>query len=221
MIRMSRRAVLAAGFAPALPLNAEDPWIAKKPTEWSDQELVRILNDSPWALKVEIVAGSPALSQTYSGSDLVAYGKAPSIPFVVRWVSAAPIKEAYVRARMGKEAGSKEAADYLSRSEPHYAIAVLCPPRLNPPWDANDVKQRLKAETVLQRKGKPDLHPESVEIVESARRAIVFRFPRTGEITMADEDVQFATVLTLSWARIYIKRKFPLKDMAWQGKLAL
>jgi hypothetical protein len=52
MIRISRRVMLAAGLAPALPLKAEDPWMAKKPSEWTDKDLTKILSDSPWAQKV-------------------------------------------------------------------------------------------------------------------------------------------------------------------------
>ena len=155
---------------------------------------------------------------------------APTVPFLVRWVSAPPIKEAFVRVRLGKEAEtSQQAKDYLARPETHYVIAVIGPPRRAPqqpggaegggqrPAPSDETKEKMKAGTVLHRKGKADVHPEAVEIVEGSAQTLVFRFARTDEITMDDKDVEFATKL----GRIDIKRKFKLKDMAWQGKLAL
>jgi len=178
MIRMSRRAVLAAGFAPALPLKAEDPWTTKKPSELTDEELTRILSDSPWAQKVELSFRGPDISSSSTpgfgmsgpGSrDFAAGGPGASgpgrrisgIPFVVRWVSAAPVKEAYVRVRLGKDVEtSQQAKDYLGKAERHYAIALIGPPvigwpRWAPKWEGTEggalqpgqlekVKQRLK-----------------------------------------------------------------------------
>ncbi len=268
MIRISRRAVLAAGIVPVLPLNAEEPWTAKKPAEWTEKDLTKILSDSPWAQKVDVAMGGPATGgmggsgrgggrggrggggggamptaeQGSMGSgpnndDMGGGGGAgggggvaPTIPFVVRWVSAAPIKEAFVRARLGKEAEtSQQAKDYLARAEPHYVIAVIGPPRRAPqqaggtegggqrPAPSEEAKEKMKAGTLLHRKGKADLHPDAVEIVEGSAQTLVFRFAKTDEITVDDKDVEFATKL----GRIDIKRKFKLKDMAWQGKLAL
>lgn len=154
----------------------------------------------------------------------------PTVPFVIRWVSAVPIKEAYVRAKLGKEADtSQQAKDYLNRPEQHYVIAVIGPPRRAPqqreggeagakrPGPSEEMKQKLKTDTVLHRKGKPDLHPEVVEVVEGQASTMVFRFARAEEITLEDKDVEFATKL----GKMDIKRKFKLKEMTWQGKLSL
>jgi hypothetical protein len=155
----------------------------------------------------------------------------PTIPFTIRWVSAAPIKEAFVRARMGKEADtSPQAKEYLERPEPHYVIAVIGPPRRGPqPGGAQkegeqqrkgpseEMKEKIKAVTLLHRKGKPDLHPDVVEVVEGAGQTMVFRFARTNEIELDDKEIEFATKM----GAMEIKRKFKLKDMVWNGRLAL
>lgn len=98
---------------------------------------------------------------------------------------------------------------------------MICPPKFNPPKQESAVQEKMKSETALKRKGMSDILPESIKTVPGKRQAIVFRFPRTSEITLADETVEFSTVLPLSWAKIYLRRKFPLAEMIWQGKLAL
>jgi hypothetical protein len=216
--------VLAAGLGASLPVRAGEPWEDRSPSEWTDADLVRMLNDSPWAQKVDIVFGSPELSIVGGGPDgFIDRGpKRPHIPFVVRWVSALPYKEAYARAKYGKGEGAQnQAKEYLGQPEPHYAIAVICPPKLSPPRQESEVRERMKAETALKRKGMADNPAESVKVVAGPRNAIVFRFPRTSEITLADESVEFSTVLPLSWARIYIRAKFLPKEMTWQGRLTL
>lgn len=157
----------------------------------------------------------------------------PTVPFTIRWVSAAPVKEAFVRARMGKEADtSPQAKEYLARPEPHYVIAVIGPPRRAPQGGpqggpqgegqqrrgpSEEMKEKIKAVTMLHRKGKPDLHPDVVEVVEGAAQTMVFRFARTDEIVLDDKELEFAT----KFGPMDIKRKFKLKEMVWNGKLAL
>lgn len=114
---MSRRAVLAAGLGASLPVRAGEPWKVKSLSEWTDADLVRMLNDSPWARPVEVVMGSPELSIIGGGpGGFIDRGpKRPHIPFVVRWVSALPYKEAYARARYGEGEGAlKLTKEYLA-----------------------------------------------------------------------------------------------------------
>ncbi len=264
MIRLSRRAALAAGLGPAFQLRAEDPWNAKQPSEWTEKELSKILSDSPWARKVDVAVGGPPMGGMGGGGrrgrggggggssmpsaeqsslgggggmggggmggDMGGSMMSPTIPYVIRWVSAAPVKEAFVRARFGKEAdASQQAREYLQRPEPHYVIAVIGPPRRAPqqregaeggqqrPGPSEEMKQKLKSLTLLHRKGKPDIHPEVVEVVAGAAQTMVFRFPRTDEVSLEDKEIEFATRM----GPIDIKRKFKLKEMVWQGRLAL
>ena len=51
----SRRTLLASLFT--FPLTAADFWQAKKPSEWSDKELQKILNDSPWSRQTTVTLG--------------------------------------------------------------------------------------------------------------------------------------------------------------------
>jgi hypothetical protein len=156
-------------------------------------------------------------------------GMSPTVSFLIRWVSATPVKEAFVRARLGKEAeSSPQAKEYLGRAETHYVIALIGPPRQAPQREgaqqgapkrgpSDEMKEKIKAVTTLHRKGKADLHPEVVEIVDGAGQTMVFRFARTDEITLEDKDVEFVTRL----GQTDIKRKFSLKDMVFQGRLSL
>jgi hypothetical protein len=51
----TRRSFLNGFFA--FPLFAADFWQAKKPSEWSEKEVHKILTDSPWAHSVSVVSG--------------------------------------------------------------------------------------------------------------------------------------------------------------------
>ena len=77
---------------------------------------------------------------------------------------------------------------------------------------------RLKSSTSLQVKGKRSISPDSVQEAPGAARALLFVFPRGSEpITLDDKEVTFIT----NPGPMEIKVKFPLKEMKYQGKLAL
>jgi hypothetical protein len=73
----------------------------------------------------------------------------------------------------------------------------------------------LKQKTTITRKGHEDLHPASIEMQQPG--VFLFRFPRTDAINLDDKEVEFAT----KFGTIDIKRKFKLKEMVYNGELAL
>jgi hypothetical protein len=73
----------------------------------------------------------------------------------------------------------------------------------------------LKEKTHIARKGHEDLHPASIEMQQPG--VFLFRFPRTDAIILDDKEVEFAT----KFGTIDIKRKFRLKEMVYNGELAL
>jgi hypothetical protein len=50
-----------------------------------------------------------------------------------------------------------------------------------------------------------------------ATLTLIFAFPRTDPITLADRDVEFVTAI----GTIEIKKKFALKDLVFNGELEL
>jgi len=138
--------------------------------------------------------------------------------FIVRWMSALPVKQALVKAQYGEEAGTaEEAQEFINRTETHYVVGVSGFPSRMAQMGQRD-PDRLKQESFLKRKGKENIFPEDFQMRGGEEEAEVFlMFPRTDAITLDDKDVE----LQLKMGQITIKRKFKLKDMVYNDKLEL
>jgi hypothetical protein len=75
---------------------------------------------------------------------------------------------------------------------------------------------QLVAATSIVIKGKPALTPEKVEHGRDGT-SLLFTFPRTSPISLDDKEVEFVTRI----GAMEVRRRFKLKDMVYQGKLAL
>ena len=138
--------------------------------------------------------------------------------FVVRWLSARPVKEALVKARYGNEAGTAEdGRAFINRAETHYVIAVSgFPGRMAQMGQRNP--ERFKQGSFLKRKNKENISPEDFRIRGGEQEAeVVLSFPRAHEITLADKDVEFQ----MKMGQTNIRRRFKLKDMIYNDKLEL
>lgn len=171
---------------------------------------------------------------------------APSIQFQVRWQSAKPMKLAAVRLRMGAEADtSPQAREFVEREEPDYVIAVIGPPLGGPPeggarpgpgggeratpppqegaagqdrrGNAEQWIAALKENTWLAWKDHEKLHPSSVVAPPGQRGVLIFHFPKDHPIELEDKEVEFC----MRRGPMEVKKKFRLKDMVYEGKLAL
>lgn len=280
MQALNRRSLFAAlGAAFSHPLRAADPW-SKPPAEWTEKDVQRILNDSPWSRQVTITLGTGVMSggggrrggrgggggiggampdaSVGAGSEGVMGGgragmgegmggtMAPSVQFQIRWQSAKPVKLATVRARMGAEADSSpQAREFVEREEPDYVIAVIGPPmgpmeegqgRTGQPPRPGSTPQKgegapearrgdpqqwmaaLRENTWLAWKQHEKLHPSSVALPPGGQRnVLIFHFPKDHPIELEDKDVEFC----MRRGPMEVKRKFKLKDMVFEGKLAL
>ncbi len=171
---------------------------------------------------------------------------APSVQFQIRWLSAKPVKIATMRARMGAEAEtSPQAREFIGREEPDYVIAVIGPP-MGPPSERGAMPgpgQRagappaqesaagqerrgdpekwlagLKETTWLAWKGHEKLHPSSVVLPPGGQRnVLIFHFPKSHPIELEDKEVEFC----MRRGAFDVKKKFKLKDMVYEGRLAL
>ncbi|MGC4050401.1 MAG: hypothetical protein QM757_13570 [Paludibaculum sp.] len=252
---------LLGSAALPLPVWAEEPWVAKKPAEWSAKELQHILSDSPWAKPVSVTVGSSmpnngggggrgrggrggggggvtmpsadggGASSMESGAGGGGRGvtndgpvAAPSVIYTVRWMSAMPMKLAFVYTRMGAEAStSPQAKAFLDKEDQFYVINVSGPPRKGeapaerPRQLTPKVEAEIKEATTLSWKAHDKVQPLVVQVSQTNSFAFSFSFPRTHLIELEDKEVEFATKL----GELSIKRKFKLKDMMYEGKLAL
>ena len=138
---------------------------------------------------------------------------------LVRWHSALPVKQALMRAKFGDEvATSREAAEFLARSETAYVVGVSGLPAHLAPAEA----AQLRANAFLRRKGRPLLPAVDAQVAsgESSVYLLLF-FPRSQDgsaaITPADGQVE----LQLQLGLLNLRRSFKLKDMVFEGKLEL
>ncbi len=211
-------------FIGAGVLCAADFWQKKKYSEWTPQEVQKMMTDSPWAKAVEVSTGGPR--SMGSGSNAPGRGgnanKATSeinaIPrtvFLVRFHSALPLKQALMRAQFGENVlKAPEAAQFLSRQEQAYVIGVFGDPRLVPAEPAG-----LAEAAQLAIKGREPIKAANVEIDRGQGGAgVLFFFPK-GQAPIKLEDESFE--LQVKFPAITIKKTFKLKEMLFDGKLEL
>ena len=131
---------------------AADFWQKKKFSEWTQKEVLEMLNNSLWARRVEVVAGVPrsggggmregraggrphgvGVDRQGGGGETGADTSAalPKASLLIRFHAALPIKQAVARARFGDEVlKSLEAEKMLTRKEDAYLIGISGPARL-------------------------------------------------------------------------------------------
>jgi hypothetical protein len=141
-------------------------------------------------------------------------GGAQGVEVTVMWMSALPIKQAGVKKRYGSEAAtSDEGKKILGQADPSYVLAIAgVPPQLLRGGDR--AKDMMKEASMLAIKGKDPLKPIQVDVAGSL---ILLAFAKTNPIVPEDSEVEFVSKLGNS----VLKCKFKLKDMQFDGRLAL
>ena len=142
----------------------------------------------------------------------------------VRWESGEPFRQASLKAQ------SPHAKQVEEWSKEFYVVSAsgmsmmrggrrgAGPDQRTQPDPARmeQMQQRMKDATLLKRKGKDPLAPARVELLrEPEGMTMVFRGPEP--IDAADRELSFET----AFGPMQVKSKFNLKDMIYNGKLAL
>lgn len=146
---------------------------------------------------------------------------------LVRWESALPVKEALLKQRFGNELPKPGEAEYtLDKPLKDYVISVSGlrmsggGSGQNSGGDPTEHMQNIliSSTQLLPKNGGP-IDPEQVKVTQSADGTSTarFAFPKTQEISLDNKEVVFE--IRTSWMKI--EKKFKLKDMAVDGKLAL
>jgi hypothetical protein len=233
-------------------LSASEPW-NKNPQNWTTEDAERILTSSPWAQMANASfgdeeAGEPAPPGPLPGAaqagmagsrgatdghwdggvGRISRTGVPSLPILIRWDSALPVREAAVQSRPDVKAATAEQAakDYV------ITIIGLVPAkryrdsgRLSgtsesddsvDARDPEDLLEGLMGTTRLIRRGRPALAPENVRIDGVTGTVHVF-FPRTDPIVAAEKEVVFRT----RFGSLTIEKSFRLKDMVYKRRLDL
>lgn len=252
------RMLCVLGLSPLLALAA-DFW-SKPYTEWTPEEVVRMLSNSPWAQEATAqtrtdrgdrgqrsgrgggigggggggigggmgrvgggingpMGGGGPLGTgnggggmgggrgTGRGDDTGGPMRVPDVRVTVRWESALPVRQAMAK-RMDAE---------LTEESPSYIIAVAGLPRRSRSDDDDpDRLERVRIATTLSAKGRSGLAPQKLDLAKDGT-TLLFVFRRDEPFSLDDKEVEFVT----NMGPMELKRKFKLKEMVYQGKLAL
>jgi hypothetical protein len=170
---MRLRNIPAMILAAALLLPAADFWTAREPGEWSEQEIKRMVTDSPWAKEanVHVKGNAGAIPGPGSGragaavpdngpeAPVDAAGGAPAVPhIVVRWDSAVPVCEACANGGMERHLFSCTSKllylSGLSRKFEELAKEFYIVSLSNYPWRGSGAPQHsAAANAALERLG--------------------------------------------------------------------
>lgn len=230
---------------------AAEPWSHKDPAKWTEKDIQRVLSDSPWAQQTSAVfslaaedptsapvapppppgpGGAPnAGAVRWDGAVGRSRGPDPTLSVLVRWDSALPVREALSRSGKDNQAGNS-----AGRARTDYIISIvgLVPAgryqsvgrterksRSDDMIDARNPEEMLEglmSSSQLMPKGKAAISPDDAKLDGSTGTLYVF-FPRTEPIDAGDKEVAFRT----RFGALTIQKRFRLKDMNYQGKLAL
>lgn len=133
----------------AAGLTAEETWRGKPPAEWTQQEAEQLLNDSPWARRVEVYQVSGRILGSLPDGSKVVYQDDTALPprmysvpvdklepevlravYAVRWSSAAIVQQALRRLEDLSSVYAAMQAPPPEVSSEHYVLTarVVVPP---------------------------------------------------------------------------------------------
>jgi hypothetical protein len=218
--------IMTALLGGTLALYAAQPW-SKEPSQWTAEDVQKILTDSPWAQRAMATFGKklepedmpvtppPGADGGRSGAQGVTdgrwdggvarntgVGEVPELPVTIRWDSAEPVLKAHER----------ECGCFLQLNRGYWITALGLAAR-GPLDDAQ--KQAFLANTRLIPRGGTAMIPISVDVDQNG--AAHFQFSSEQPITLAEKEVTFIT----RFGSIRVEKKFRLKDMTYKGELAL
>jgi hypothetical protein len=224
----------------ALGHGAKPAW--DKPSDtWTAEDIAALLNSSPWSLATEAVVEDPydareeqPVAPPETGQNIPGQNKArwdggvgrnrmghlPTVPAMVRWESALPIRQAQKDAAAPEGnwyvisvAGLVPAGRYRSKGKTEASSSS------DGMVDARNPEEILEAfmsySKIAQNHG-PDLQPENVKL-DGASGVVRIFFSRKTVIDPEQKDVVFETHL----GKLNVKAKFKLSSMKYHGKIEL
>jgi hypothetical protein len=217
----------------AIDLWAGDPWKQKSYKLWNENDVHKILNDSPWAKRIEIEGGgkragmeSPEGSDTSEGDAGGESGEGGGrgednergrITFVIRWASSRTMRQAWVRGEVLQKRISETDTDKFL-PPPSDDAQLLIVGRDMSLFEKVD-EATLRAKSFLFRtKSKQRISPSAVHIVyltDGKRiKGILFHFPKEqlggqSRQSIDDSDLKFVTQAGAT----EIKTSFDLQKM--------
>ncbi len=234
-LSIGKRLSLCIALLPAacvLLAAAEPAWKTSPVSQWTTEDALHVLAASPW-VKQAVPVLLPQLTPEQrrqggatgggKGSGLKALGlgggsDTPAQPsrisqggtLTIRWESAFPVRAAELKAQ------DLGAPDWEGDA---YVVAVYGVPGLKFNHNQKSLEGELKAAAFLKREGKKDLKPSSVQLMQTPNGLgiVVYVFPRSNEISIADQRVEFVAQID----RLSLAQYFYPAEMEFEGKLQL
>lgn len=199
----------------AVVLQAKKPWEEKAYTEWTEKEVVQVLEKSPWAQSFEVVVPLPPQGAEVPRSTAgVGARVRPAIgmPLRVRWSSARTIREAWVRRwELEGEKTENLTAAFLSSLQENYVITVRPGEGAFPPW-----YRELWLAAYLE----PEQAEEKISPARVINRGdhVAFYFPREsgGAPTLSPQETKVK--FTCIFRNHRFQRTFDLRKMVRNGQ---
>jgi len=219
----------------------EDFWVKKEYTQWTDEEVRRIMTNSPWSKETTVNApagqfgggGGPARSAAPvdventggggrrggrggGGGDASSTPTQAQITLTVSWRSALPLRRAVVKSRIGASTEVPEdLRQSLSKEPEGYIVVVSGVPAVMARMIQDPV--RLNRSSLKVGKRAP-IVPKSVDFQTRTQSVdVFFVFPKSEPITLEEKEAE----LDLLLGPMEAKKKFTLKDMMYNGKLEM
>jgi hypothetical protein len=225
-----------------LLLAADPPWKSKPVPNWTEQDAVQIITNSPWSkLTTAGIArlqsederreGGNMGQPTGVGYDGINNGKKPmpNPSSLFGGPNADPKRtgqDTFYKLRLVWETALPVRLAELKAHDVEpptsttecYMLAVYGVPGKYFVGDPKKLGKPLMEDALLKREGKKDVKPFNVEVFQrDSGPVVVYMFPLTAEITKKDESITFEAKL----GRLIISQVFSLADMEFQGKLEL
>lgn len=228
--------LLAAAFALAA---SSEPWKSKDYQSWTQDDVLRVLTESPWVKMVTVPA--PWLKDGQGTMHVAAIGPAvcdkrtnmihamgpamvalhnnsdPVDLFQVTWGSARTIRAAKLReAQLCGPAPAPRAESQLQDLQEDYVITVMAADMT--PFAGMDEDALIKATSLWPKKSARAYSPKSVAILGNSAdgdtHTLVFRFPRkteTGDALIASDEKE--AEFTCQAGKVRVKAKFQVQKM--------
>jgi hypothetical protein len=143
-------AIVLLSIGSTLTVWGKDFWEEKPFTQWSEQEAMKLLSESPWARTQTVMAGTMSGAQQQSNSDRVkslprvgspgsnsgaglsqtgvSFGAGDSVPLFVRWHSSVRLRQALGRlGQLQQNVPEAEVRKFAEAPVEDYQIAVTGP----------------------------------------------------------------------------------------------
>ena len=182
-------------------------WNQKNPSEWTTDEIARLVTKSPWAKEAapqsELTPQTVAAGLARSGRKRAGGSSASDAKGVIVWESAQPILDAR----------KKPLPDEFKN---HYTLSVTGIPL--PTESDSDLFDHLRQFTALHPDDQPPVQPGIIQQIEGSANGVLLGFSKdVVELTAVDKSIDFSTII----GRMAVKIRIETKYMSYKGQLAL